>query len=809
MSNLLSASLRKSLADVTRRKGRTLMVVLGIFIGVLGLTGVNFIQQTIFSAFSYSVGSAANSPDIVLNVNRLNTALTATLAAVSNVQAVQMQSNFDTQWQVSAVPGHVPISIVGYPDLQHVPITPFQLTSGRYPGAGEVLLEYGDQDLQSVSISDTVTVDTSKTTTTTLRVVGFVRTQGLQSPDGSGVARAYMSEAAITQAFGALVPAPHSRDPQLQYTIAFKVHNASQVNATADALAQTLRANQVTVLNVGVNSPFNQQVLKAVDGVFTLLILLAILAVVLSGLLILNTVTTLIAEQTPIIGTMKAVGGTRRTILRGYLVSVVMYSALGTLPALVLSLVLGYPLAVYLASTIPLDVGPFTVVPWVVVLGLVVGFGVPLLAALLPLWIGTRITVRDALSAYGVSAGQGRSLIGNLARRLTWVSQTTWLGLRSVFRKRWRAALTLLTLTLAGTTFLVVQTASASTSQTIASAYASYHYDVDAGIYAPNSPLVAQISALPNVQRIERFREWYQVDSRWGPLHVLGFQQNTQLYQPQIISGRWFSPSDTNAVLLNEEAASATGLKVGDTLTLSTGNQSARSNQPTQATPATWTIIGIVHQPMDDLGEIGTVITSVENVNRLVGDPANFTPELLVQARDHSQSAVDTLTTQIDHLVNGGSDGPGRVETIQQLIQRRQQSWYIFYALLYSVALIVGTAGVLGLANALAASVLERRREIGLLRSMGGSAWRVARVFWVEGLALGGISWCLGALLGLPLAYAFVQLMDKLVLRVDFVIAPSAFLVMLAAVLVISTLASIVPALRASRVRIADMLRYE
>ena len=58
----MSASLKKSFADVTRRKGRTLMVVLGIFIGVLGLTGVTFIQQTILSAFTYSTGTAANSP---------------------------------------------------------------------------------------------------------------------------------------------------------------------------------------------------------------------------------------------------------------------------------------------------------------------------------------------------------------------------------------------------------------------------------------------------------------------------------------------------------------------------------------------------------------------------------------------------------------------------------------------------------------------------------------------------------------------------------------------------------------------------
>src|SRR5262249_33088384 len=122
---------------------------------------------------------------------------------------------------------------------------------------------------------------------------------------------------------------------------------------------------------------------------------------------------------------------------------------------------------------------------------------------------------------------------------------------------------------------------------------------------------------------------------------------------------------------------------------------------------------------------------------------------------------------------------------------------------------IVGAVGILGLANALVASGLERRREVGLLRSMGGGSWGVARVFWGGGLGLGGIAWLLGALTGLPLAYGFVWLMSKLGLPVDFVIAPSAFVVMLATILVIATLASVIPALRASHMRIAEMLRYE
>src|SRR5258708_5006210 len=239
----MSASLKKSFADVTRRKGRTLMVVRGIFIGLLGLTG------------------------------------------------------------------------------------------GRYPGAGEIVLEYGDQDIQSVSIGETVTVDTSQTTTS-LRVVGFARTQGLLSPAGSGTARGYMSEAAIHQAFGSIGATPNSQEPQVQEEMAFKVQHSSQVTTTANVLAQTLRAKGVTVLNVSIHQPFDQERINTVNGVFTLLRMLSILAVILSALLILNTVITLIAEQTPIIGTLKAVGGTRSAIVRGYLVSVGMYSALATSPSL-------------------------------------------------------------------------------------------------------------------------------------------------------------------------------------------------------------------------------------------------------------------------------------------------------------------------------------------------------------------------------------------------------------------------------------------------------------------------------------------
>ena len=321
---------------------------------------------------------------------------------------------------------------------------------------------------------------------------------------------------------------------------------------------------------------------------------------------------------------------------------------MATLPAIALGLLLGYPLASSLANTISLAVGPFTIFPWIIILGLAVGFGVPLLSALLPLWMGTRITVREALSAYGISAGRAGAspsqagtapelgLADDLAGAARGLPQTRAGGADPAD-------------TDAGGDHLPGGANGHRRHQPDHSlnAFAPYHYDVLAQIYAQNAPLVAQISALPNVGRVERYREDEGAESQWGQLLLLGFQPDTTLYTPQLVSGRWLSPSDTNAALINEEAATATGLHVGDTLTLSRC-QYFSNGQPTAGNQATWTIIGIVHQPMDSLGQIGTVITSVENANQFFGDPADLTPELLIQARDHSPGAVDALTRQID-----------------------------------------------------------------------------------------------------------------------------------------------------------------
>ena len=273
---------------------------------------------------------------------------------------------------------------------------------------------------------------------------------------------------------------------------------------------------------------------------------LALLAVVLSALLILNTITTLVTEQTAITGAMKAIGATRGAVMRGYLLTVAIYSVLATLPAIALGLYAGTLLASMLAPQIPLELGPFLIAPWVVALSLAVGLGVPALAALFPLWNGTRVTVREALSAYGIETGQGRGASSRLGQRLTWVSQTTWLGLRGLFRKRWRAALSLTTLSLAAACFLVVQTATASVNDTIGAVRAPLAADMTVNFKDPTyfskiqrNSRRCRMWGCRAVWRDERLDALGHAPGRWlrtgdRPLHY------------QLTSGRWMELGETN-----------------------------------------------------------------------------------------------------------------------------------------------------------------------------------------------------------------------------------------------------------------------
>jgi len=553
----------------------------------------------------------------------------------------------------------------------------------------------------------------------------------------------------------------------------------------------------------------------SVTGPLTVIRLVFLLALLLVCAMIFNSVSTLLAEQIKTIGTMKALGGTRWTIGRSYLVTVGIYSAVGTVIGLTVGLASGYQLAAHLASTVQLDTGqlmdagPFQVSPTVVVTSIAVGLLVPQLSALWPLWTGTHITVHEAVGAYGVRSSSARGYAWG--RQLTWVPQTVWLGVRGLFRKPARVTLTLLALTLSGAIFLGVQITDNSLGSLLTeqqSPIARPDIRVDLGDRSQRA--IAAIQSFPNVERVVpvAFADAVLQQRR---VFVTGVSANE--YRPRLAAGRWLYAHEQGAVVLNAVAARTLHLHLGAQLLVPLNIRTPTGQG--EVRQVRWTIVGLTHAldylsgSADPNGSLGEAFTTLETLNREMRNPPDYADRLSVYAHNRSPGALRQLRDRIQSALDRAGYQGADTRTWQDLSQGLVDPLPTIYGLLNAVAILVALVGLLSLALTLAASVVERRLEIGILRSLGATSRHVITVFCIEALALAAIAWTFAVMLGLPGGIAIVQLLGQFLGPFDVSFHPLLILTMLVFVTAIALLASFGPALGAARTLIRGTLRYE
>jgi putative ABC transport system permease protein len=320
---------------------------------------------------------------------------------------------------------------------------------------------------------------------------------------------------------------------------------------------------------------------------------------------------------------------------------------------------------------------------------------------------------------------------------------------------------------------------------------------IDAQPYQPLHTLLAEVS---NVAIIEpRLVQTVQLPQIYhGQLDLVGLQPDTRIYQPRLVAGRWLTNDASHTLVLSDIAATTLNLHVGSELAFQNNQRLER-----------WQVVGIVHDLNKGLGKtIGVGYTNIQLLNGLDNAPLNLTSELLVRAKDRSQAAVDTLAKNLYAALtlNGKAT---QVTTLQQQIQQNQGPAQIVYAIFDLVAVVVALVGILELFGTLSSSVLERRLEIGILRSLGASSKQVASVFLVEGLTLALLAWLLGIAIGIPGAYGLVLMLSQQLVPLDFLFNPWLLLTTLLLILLIVMLASSGPVLSASRLHIRELLRYE
>jgi uncharacterized membrane protein len=144
-------------------------------------------------------------------------------------------------------------------------------------------------------------------------------------------------------------------------------------------------------------------------------------------------------------------------------------------------------------------------------------------------------------------------------------------------------------------------------------------------------------------------------------------------------------------------------------------------------------------------------------------------------------------------------------------LNRQEETVHELVAVVTAMALLLGMIGGLGLTGTMTMNVVERSREIGIIRAIGATDAAVRRIFVAEGVVIGVIAWAIGAVLSLPLSKVFSDMLGDVFVQRPLSFSPSipGLGLWLGIVIVLSVLGSLVPAWRASRIAVREVLGYE
>jgi putative ABC transport system permease protein len=150
-------------------------------------------------------------------------------------------------------------------------------------------------------------------------------------------------------------------------------------------------------------------------------------------------------------------------------------------------------------------------------------------------------------------------------------------------------------------------------------------------------------------------------------------------------------------------------------------------------------------------------------------------------------------------------------ETIASIRENVEYQFNIIVVFLTIMAILIAIVGGLGLMGTMSINVIERTREIGVMRAVGASDGSVLKVFMVEGLFIGVLSWFVGAILALPIGKLLSDAVGIAFTEspLNYTFSIKGTLLWLVVVLILAALASFLPARSASRLTVREVLAYE
>lgn len=542
--------------------------------------------------------------------------------------------------------------------------------------------------------------------------------------------------------------------------------------------------------------------------------ILSYVALVVGAFLIFNTISVSVVRRRPEIGIVRALGASRGSVLMAFLGEAACFGVVGGIVGIVLGRLMAVGAVRLLATTVDnlyvsSTPAPIALKPAVVALGMAIGIGVSLASAASPareaslvspveamargereyaarvhkirdLWIALALAVAGAAASFAPAIA-GKPFFGYAAALLliaamafaipALVSGLTAISsglLRRIGGVEALLASRSLASSLRRTSVLVgaLSTAIAMTTsvgimvgsfrQTV-QVWMNNQLKADLFVAPATNPsadrhptidvaLSEKLAALPGVAGVDRFREYevgYQglpailgVGDTIGP-HPLGKVEffsgrSTEVVNQELRGG--------DNVMISEPLANKHRLRTGDYITLPLGDAQVR-----------FRIIDVFY---DYGSEKGFMIIDRSRALRYLHDPAISNMAIYVEPGAN----VDDVRVEVEHAAAGHNLV---IFTNRSLRAQAIQIFDRTFAITYALEVVAVMVAIIGIAGAMLALVIDRRRELGLLRFLGAAVSQIRKLILIEAGLIGLLANIAGLALGIVLSLLLIFVINK------------------------------------------------
>jgi len=796
--NFIRPTWQKVMADLRGDKTRSLLVIASIAVGVFAIGAI----VTTYVILSEDIGisySSAQPANIEIITDPFDDELVKTVEKVPGVlnaegrQMLSVRVGQDGQtWR--------PLDVVAVDDPRTAELNLLTLVTGTtYPQDRELVVREDMMNSTGMQPGDEALMQLEDGTIRTIPVVGTIGDQ-YAAGNFAAAPRGYVTLDTAEWLGG-------RDDFNRLYVQVEAGDDEVAIEAVAKEVEDKVERAGGSIYRTNTNKTTEHPMESTVLALVGVLGILGVLIMFLSSSLIINTLNALLTQHRRQIGVMKLVGARGFNISVMYIALIIGYGLIALIIAVPLGMVAGYGLASFMGNMLSIEIQGFRVVPMAVVLQVILAFAVSLAAGYFPVNKGAKMTVRRAISEDNPAEKKSKTgLIDRLGVWFTWLSRPILLSIRNTFRRKGRLALTLFTLIMAGAIFIGVFNVRASLTGFMDTMTQHFLADVMITFNEPyrTTQVERELMQIPGVKKVESWGGAMaeildENDNVQSNMIIVAPPKDTTLLEADMVAGRWLEPDDEKVLVVSDAVwDDYPDFEIGDTLRIEFPGQRAEE----------WPVVGI-YRFMSLAGDM-LAYANYDTISYLTNTSGQATNYRVV-AQTETLEGQNALSQSLDQYLRGRGYKISNVEAGKVTRQQQSQAMNILVIFLMTMAILTAVVGSIGLMGTMGMNVLERTREIGVMRAIGAVDMEIIKSVVIEGIMIGLISWIAAMVLSFPISFVLLRTISTAMMGtvMPLQITPLGFAIWLGVVILLSVVASIWPARGAARLTIREVLAYE